>query len=181
MGDLTNYSGKMEVIMKRVFIFIWFIIGSNLMGLQTYPTVDWSIAGDNSTFVANTTITVNSVNDFFAALNSRDTSEITRIKLDPGIYNFGNNIINIDKNLIISGDSPETTTLLFNVGENAAINIQGSTDITKFVDHTHPECIEFGSDTLYLDDVNGINTGDYFLFTTDNTGSWEHNTTQSVV
>jgi len=55
----------MEVIMKRVFIFIWFIIGSNLMGLQTYPTVDWSIAGDNSTFVANTTITVNSVNDFF--------------------------------------------------------------------------------------------------------------------
>jgi hypothetical protein len=61
MGDSTKYSGKMEVIMKRVFIFIWFIIGSNLLGLQTYPTVDWSIAGDNSTFVATTTITVNSV------------------------------------------------------------------------------------------------------------------------
>ena len=147
-------------------------------GYSIYPTVNWTKAHANIGVVQATIDSISTKEGLLNALSIRDRTRLTKISLKAGDFNFGNQTLVLDSNVIIYGAGSSNTRLLFNVGDGSSntccIKIQGSEIVGSEIqiDSNYSQCINIESNYLVLENASTINPGDYIKFHVDHYNSW---------
>lgn len=175
------------VIIRCTFLLFILYHFSNSLVAGTIPDsliTDWTKAGLQEKIEYPSRIV--SIMDFGGKNDSSGNNSIafqnaiTALHGNPGIVCFPSgkflfkNSINIPANIILKGNSSDSTALYFNLsGNNNCINVQGSVTATK---SNIISGLEKGSKTLTVASTDGFNEGDYIQIKQDGntlmTSSW---------
>ncbi len=186
---LTIYFNSNPLIAVRLFISLSILFYSKGFA-NTIPdslTTDWSKAGIESIFTYPSRVIsimdVGGKNDSSGNNSIAFQNALNALHGNPGIICFPSgkflftNSISIPANIIIKGNSSDSTTLYFNLsGNNNCINVQGSVTTTKT---TILSGLSKGTKTLTVASSAGFNTNDYIQIKQDgNTlmaSNWAYN------
>ncbi|MBN1186572.1 MAG: hypothetical protein JXB49_30125, partial [Bacteroidales bacterium] len=173
--------------MKKIFIyscFLTFIFITIGYSITPYSTVDWTEANTDISSIEATIYDISDVNELKSALSTIDRTKRTMLKLEARDFIFSDgDFLDLDSNVIISGEGPSETRLFFNVGDGESgygcIRVTGEMTVPEImIDSNYPECINFDSDYLVLVNASSILPGDYIKFYVDHDNVWRRGTSE---